>query len=339
MGRRRLRRRIGGAASLRRAARTGHGDLIDLSVFEAMIVTMGGLGAVTASVLGDDRAIAGRTLELPSIVPTADGLVGFCTITALQFSDFLVMIGRPDLADDADLASFAGRLRRRDEFLEIVHRWAADRTTEEIVELAAAMRIPVAPIGTPGTVTGIDHFRERGVFVPNGAGVPQPRPPYRGDALETAAPGRVPALGEHDGRPNRNPRPARGKETGAPGRPLEGVRIVDFTAFWAGPTATYTLAALGADVIKVEGLRRPDGMRFSGGRPPTWERWWEWGPVFLACNGGKRGLTLELSEPEARDIALRLVATADLVVENFSPRVMGNLGLDWAASGPPTPVP
>jgi crotonobetainyl-CoA:carnitine CoA-transferase CaiB-like acyl-CoA transferase len=70
-------------------------------------------------------------------------------------------------------------------------------------------------------------------------------------------------------------------------------------------------------------------MRYSGGRPPTVERWWEWGPVFLSCNGGKRDLTLELSKPEGRDIALRLIATADLVVENFSPRVMAGFGLEW----------
>jgi crotonobetainyl-CoA:carnitine CoA-transferase CaiB-like acyl-CoA transferase len=54
-----------------------------------------------------------RSLELPSIVPTADGMVGFCTITARQFQDFLVMIDRADLVDDAELASFAGRVERR----------------------------------------------------------------------------------------------------------------------------------------------------------------------------------------------------------------------------------
>jgi crotonobetainyl-CoA:carnitine CoA-transferase CaiB-like acyl-CoA transferase len=334
---------VAAAAALRHRRRTGQGDLLDLSTFEAMIVTMGGLGAVSASVLGKETPVSGRTIELPSIVPTADGLVGFCTITAQQFADFLVMIDRSDLLDDADLASFRGRLRRRAEFLEIVHGWAADRTTDEIVELAAAWRIPVAPIGTPSTVTEIDHFRTRGVFVKNAAGALQPRVPYRSEALDTTGPGAVPAPGEHDGRVDWPPRPKRspsggttkprspwtGSARGDETRPLAGLRVVDFTAFWAGPVATHTLASLGADVIKVEGLRRPDGMRFSGGRPPTWEQWWEWGPVFLSCNGGKRDLTLELSTPEARKIVLRLIATADLVIENFSPRVMGNLGLEW----------
>src|SRR5205807_8387511 len=112
-------------------------------------------------------------------------------------------------------------------------------------------------------------------------------------------------------------------------RPLTGLRVVDFTAFWAGPVATQVLAALGADVIKIEGLRRPDGMRLSGGRPPTVDQWWEWGPVFLASNSDKRAITLELTRPQARELALRLIATADLVIENFSPRVLGDLGLAW----------
>ena len=98
---------------------------------------------------GDETLLARRSLELPSIVPTADGLVGFCTITAQQFQDFLVLIERPDLIDDDDLASMPGRIARRDEFLAMVHDWAADKTTDEIVELAAAFRIPVAPIATP----------------------------------------------------------------------------------------------------------------------------------------------------------------------------------------------
>ena len=111
--------------------------------------------------------------------------------------------------------------------------------------------------------------------------------------------------------------------------PLAGLRVLDLTAFWAGPAGTHTLAALGADVVKVEGLQRPDGMRFSGTRPATEDLWWETGHLFQASNSGKRGVTLELSRPEARELALRLVAGADLVMENFSPRVLGNLGLEY----------
>jgi crotonobetainyl-CoA:carnitine CoA-transferase CaiB-like acyl-CoA transferase len=319
------------AAAARHARRGGGGEIIDVSTYEAMVIAMGGLSAMSASVLGPDSLITQRSLELPSIVQTADGMVGFCTITAQQFQDFLVMIDRAELVDDADLASFAGRTARRDEFLAMVTQWTQARTTQEIVDLAVAFRIPVAPIATPATLPKIDHFVQRGVFVESELGVLQPRVPYRSDAMVTRPPGRPPQLGADNGHVYW---PARADPRGAAevdALPLSDVRVTDFTAFWAGPVATQFLGSLGADVIKVEGVRRPDGLRFAGGRPPTWDRWWEWGPVFLCSNNNKRGISVELSTEAGRAIALELIATSDLVLENFSPRVMENFGLDWDA--------
>jgi crotonobetainyl-CoA:carnitine CoA-transferase CaiB-like acyl-CoA transferase len=318
------------AAAARHALRSGRGEVVDVSTFEAMAIAMGGLSAMSASVLGADSLLHQRSLELPSIVPTADGMVGFCTITAQQFQDFLVMIDRADLVDDAELASFDGRAARRDEFIGMVTQWTQDRTTEEIVELAVAFRIPVAPIGTPATLHVVDHFVDRGVFVESAAGNLQPRVPYRGDAIRTTPPGRPPELGVHNGRVHWPPRPAR-PDAETHSLPLSDIRIADFTAFWAGPVATQLLGALGADVIKIEGVRRPDGMRFSAGRPPSWDQWWEWGPVFLCSNNNKRGITAELSTDAGRSIALDLIAASDLVIENFSPRVMENFRLEWDA--------
>jgi crotonobetainyl-CoA:carnitine CoA-transferase CaiB-like acyl-CoA transferase len=317
------------AATARHAARCGRGQIIDVSTYEAMVIAMGGLPAMSASVLGADSLQQQRSLELPSIVPTADGMVGFCTITAQQFQDFLVMIDRADLVDDAELASFAGRIERRDEFLGMVAQWTESRTTQEVIELAVAFRIPVAPIATPGALPNIDHFVERGVFVESELGVLQPRVPYRGDAIRTRPPGRPPVLGADNGRVQWRPRPGRPASIDADALPLSDIRVTDFTAFWAGPVATQFLGALGADVIKLEGVRRPDGMRFSAGRPPTWEQWWEWGPVFLCSNNNKRDVSVELSTDAGRGIALGLIAASDLVIENFSPRVMDNFGLRW----------
>ncbi|OBK90145.1 acyl-CoA hydratase [Mycobacterium sp. 1245499.0] len=319
------------AATTRHAARSGRGHIIDVSTYEAMAIAMGGLSAMSASVLGADSLLHERSMELPSIVPTADGMVGFCTITAQQFQDFLVMIERADLVGDAELASFAGRVERRDEFLGMVTEWTARRTTQEIIDLAVAFRIPVAPIATPETLPEIDHFRERGVFVESPTGALAPRVPYRSDAMGTRGPAEPPRLGADNGRvqwPAR-PQPPRSADPGA--LPLSDIRVTDFTAFWAGPVATQLLGALGADVIKVEGVRRPDGMRFSAGRPPDWDHWWEWGPVFLCSNNNKRGISIELGTDTGRELALGLIAASDLVVENFSPRVMANFGLEWDA--------
>jgi crotonobetainyl-CoA:carnitine CoA-transferase CaiB-like acyl-CoA transferase len=99
------------------------------------------------------------------------------------------------------------------------------------------------------------------------------------------------------------------------------------TAFWAGPAATCVLADLGADVIKVESIQRPDGMRFATVMrdDPLWER----SPVFHGVNAGKRGITLNLDSPEGRALFERLLATADVLVENFSVRVMKHFGFTW----------
>ncbi len=317
------------AAAARHAFVTGRGEVIDVSTYEAMAIAMGGLSAMSASVLGPDSLLSQRSLELPSIVPTADGMVGFCTITAQQFQDFLVMIDRADLVDDAELASFDGRAARREEFLGIVTRWTRARTTQEIVDLAVGFRIPVAPIGTPATLPRVDHFVARGVFVESEPGTLQPRVPYRSAAMATRPPGRPPELGADNGRVHWAPRPTAANAAERDALPLADVRVADFTAFWAGPVATQLLGALGADVIKVEGVRRPDGMRFSAGRPPTWDQWWEWGPVFLCSNNNKRGISADLSTAAGRSIALDLIAASDLVLENFSPRVMENFRLQW----------
>lgn len=111
-------------------------------------------------------------------------------------------------------------------------------------------------------------------------------------------------------------------------RPFAGVKILDFTQVLAGPYASYQLALLGADVIKVE-RREGEDMR----RTPLSREWTDRGlaPSFLAANGNKRSLTLDLTKPEAIEIAKKLAQQADVVMENFRPGVMDKLGIGYAA--------
>ena len=111
-------------------------------------------------------------------------------------------------------------------------------------------------------------------------------------------------------------------------RPFEGVRILDFTQVLAGPYASYQLALLGADVIKVE-RREGEDMR----RTPLNREWAERGlaPGWQAINGNKRSLTLDLQKPEAIAIVKQLAAQADVVMENFRPGVMDRLGIGYEA--------
>ena len=105
------------------------------------------------------------------------------------------------------------------------------------------------------------------------------------------------------------------------------MRVVDFTAFWAGPAATHSLAAFGADVIKIESIQRPDGIRYSGGMRTDVDDWWEYGWVFHAMNTNKRSVTLDLQSEDGIRLVKELVRQADVVIENFSPRVMDQFGL------------
>lgn len=323
---------VAGLAAVQRARRSGHGEHVDLSLLEAMSLASTNFLDLFWSLFGrPDPPGPARTIETPSIEPTADGHVGFCTNSGQQFRDFLVLIERPDLLDDPELALVFGRLQRFQEWNDIVHAWTTRHTTAEIVERATALRIPVAPICNGETVQRHEQFVARGVFVRDPEDTfTQPRVPYAIDGERPRPAGPAPRLGEHTGRIERRA-PRRQTPRGPAPLPLAGRRILDLTNWWAGPSATHVLAALGADVIHVESIQRPDGMRYAGGTFVAHERWWEYSPFFLSANANKRGLTLNLNDPAGRDLLVQLLRRSDALVENFSPRVLDNFGLTWEA--------
>jgi crotonobetainyl-CoA:carnitine CoA-transferase CaiB-like acyl-CoA transferase len=112
--------------------------------------------------------------------------------------------------------------------------------------------------------------------------------------------------------------------------PLAGLKILDATAWWAGPSATQLLAALGADVVHVESIQVIDGMRPAAALPfATLDDWWERSCFFLSINTNKRGITLDLGSARGRELFLGLVAWADVMVENYTPRVFENWDMGW----------
>ena len=108
---------------------------------------------------------------------------------------------------------------------------------------------------------------------------------------------------------------------------LQGIRVLDLTNVLAGPLCAYQLALLGADVIKVEVPGSGDLARQLGS--DTKLNAARMGASFLAQNGGKRSLTLNLKQEEGKAVLRRLVASADVLVENFRPGVMARLGLSY----------
>ncbi|HEX6637327.1 MAG TPA: CoA transferase [Steroidobacteraceae bacterium] len=106
---------------------------------------------------------------------------------------------------------------------------------------------------------------------------------------------------------------------------LNGIRVVDFSHVMAGPYASHLLRLLGAEVIKVEAPGMGDAMRNYGAD----RRYDGMAPAFIAVNAGKKSLVLNLKHPPAVEAVRRLIARADVVLENFRPGVMARLGLDY----------
>jgi crotonobetainyl-CoA:carnitine CoA-transferase CaiB-like acyl-CoA transferase len=336
---------VAALAALRTARATGRGEAIDFSLCECLNTAASNYLDVFHSILGrPEAALAAlpQSVETPSIEMTADGWVGFCTNSAQQFSDFLLLIERPDLREDRALFAQLNRIARFDEWQAIVSDFMAKHTTAEIVERASLLRIPVSPVNDGAGVLANAHLRARGAFWRDPTGsFEMPRPPYKIDGETPAPPGPAPAVGEHTNRVGwsarepdelRSPAARCAPVSPACGElPLAGVRILDLTAWWAGPSATHMLATLGADVVHVESVQRPDGMRMVVGMAGARANFWEWSPFYLASNSNKRGLTLNLTDPRGQAIGRRLVAQADAVIENFTPRVLDALGLGWDA--------
>ena len=108
--------------------------------------------------------------------------------------------------------------------------------------------------------------------------------------------------------------------------PLSGIRIVDFTQVYMGPCATQTLADYGADVIKIEPPKVGDRMRWAIPGDPAGEQ----GPIFCSINRNKRSIVLDMRTESAKEVVRRLIATADVVANNFRAGVMDRLGFGYA---------
>lgn len=106
-------------------------------------------------------------------------------------------------------------------------------------------------------------------------------------------------------------------------QPLSGIRVADFSHVMAGPYASYLLRLLGAEVIKIEPPGRGDPMRNYGAD----RRYDGMAPAFIGANAGKKSIVLDLKVPEQLEVARRIIAQSDVLLENFRPGVMARLGL------------
>jgi crotonobetainyl-CoA:carnitine CoA-transferase CaiB-like acyl-CoA transferase len=313
---------IGTLAARRRGSSTG--ELVDVSMLESLAMCLTYYPVTFNDQLGRPMRRR-RFIPTPGVGAASDGLVGLGCGTGQQWLDFCVMVGHPEWMEDRSL------FLDRTQLAPTIDAWIAGRSVEEVLDLASAFRIPNAPLANGSNITTFEHFRERRTFVANPRdGAANPGPPFRLGSASLRSPEPAPRLGElplgaaHFSAPRENHIASSSMKL-----PFEGLRVLDMTSYWAGPLTGHVLALLGAEVIHLESSTRPDGARLVGGVPQTEDRYWERGPIFAALNTNKKSLTIDFREQRGIDLLRRFIGTCDVVIENYTPRVLDQLGLDY----------
>ena len=259
-----------------------------------------------------------------AVVRCKDGWVGTPPLTAEHWEMLLRMTGAADILELPGGRDPGYRARHGDEIYERVRPWFDGRTRQEVYTEAQTWRIPAAPVDSVEQRLEDPQLNARRFFLLreiDGKKVKTPRVPYLIDGLTPVERGPVEAAGTAAIAPS-----GAAPNAAPPRLPFAGIRIIDLTWFWSGPHATMTLGALGADVLKVESIQRPDSYRFTA-VDASMERWYERSYVWNDSNQNKRGLTLDLASDAGMRLFERLLGQADVVISNFSNRVMPNLGL------------
>ena len=323
-----LRRRRGAGT----ATVTGSGEIVDVSMLEVLATCLTYYPVTFHDQLGYPMRRK-RQVPTPGVAAARDGLVGLGCGTGQQWLDFCVMVGHPEWMEDRSL--FLDRAA----LAPTIDAWVAEHTVGEVTDLAT---------GISDSQRADRRWRERcGCRPLRGArdvcagarrsDPPEPSvPPVDGDAAPTRAraasrgtsPAAVISRHHHD---HRRERPVTGGPPSGSPLPFEGLRVLDMTAFWAGPLVGHVLALLGAEVIHLESAKRPDGVRLVGGVPQSEAQYWERGPIFSALNTNKKSLTVDFGDPRGAELVRQVAATCDVVVENYTPRVLDNAGLDYAS--------
>ncbi|MGX9393816.1 CaiB/BaiF CoA transferase family protein [Nitrobacteraceae bacterium UC4446_H13] len=267
---------------------------------------------------------------------TKQGWLGVTVVTPAQWNSFCAMIGLPELGPDPRYSATADRYLHAEELSHIIHPVLMQKTAREWFELGIELRLPLAIVPDMAELLAQQVHRARGAFAPVRIGTASFDAPVLPQHLTRSRPkpnGVTPLAGAHDGAPlASHTRLATRAATPDDPQPLKGLRIIDLTMGWAGPTATRQMGDLGADVIKVESCQYPDWFRGTDPRGPYHpERTYEKTYWFQMMNRNKRGITLDLTSEAGLDLLKRLLKTADAVIDNYAADVLPRMGLDPAA--------
>lgn len=267
---------------------------------------------------------------------TKQGWLGVTVVTPAQWNSFCAMIGLPELGPDPRYSATADRYLHAEELSHIIHPVLMQKTAREWFEQGIELRLPLAIVPDMAELLAQQVHRERGAFAPVKIGQASFDAPVLPQYLTRSRPkpnGVAPLAGaDNDTTLTPHSRLAIRAATPDDPQPLKGLRVIDLTMGWAGPTATRQMGDLGADVIKVESCQYPDWFRGTDPRGPYHpERTYEKTYWFQMMNRNKRGITLDLTSEAGLNLLKRLLKTADAVIDNYAADVLPRMGLDPAA--------
>lgn len=315
-------------AAVDRAQRTGRGEHIDFSCFAAAAKITEFAPAVV-SFLGDDASRLGtRTVSPWGIYRCADGLMQLICPEQAQWKALVDLMRNPDWARLDALADGPGRSENADLIDLHLSKWMASQRVDDLYHAAQNARVAMTPVATMAQLEANEQLAARGFFAHDPNGELFPGPGFRLDQPWWGLRSAAADPGAHDGEDwlhDREPQWAVVNE-GSTKRPLDGVRICDFTWIWAGPACTQILAHLGADVVKLESSEHLCMFRRLPFNPPDQPLHPDTAGAFHLYNTDKRSLGVDLTNPEAKQVVRRLVETSDVVIDNFGVGTMARPG-------------
>jgi crotonobetainyl-CoA:carnitine CoA-transferase CaiB-like acyl-CoA transferase len=288
---------LAGACAGMHAAMAAPGAVVDVAIVEALAtvaITELARAGLTGKTRLRKREADGNGATV-TILPACDGYVAISPREDRQWVSWLSVMGSPNWGNDPRFATKPDRVANWDALHALMSAWSSQYGKQWIADSAQAAHVPSFPLREPAEQLNsaqLEHRKFWRTIELGGRAFKAPGPPF---GLQVTSAG-----GNSAGR-------------GAGPMPLSGIRVLDFSWVIAGPTATRYLAAMGAEIIKIEAPGRGDPGRAS--------------ELHTVLGQAKQSIVLDLKKPEAVATARALAARSDVVVENFATGVMDRLGL------------
>jgi crotonobetainyl-CoA:carnitine CoA-transferase CaiB-like acyl-CoA transferase len=291
---------IGGLAAacagMHAALGTQSGASIDVSIHEALAtlamteLARAGLGKKS----WERKRLTDGNGATVTILPASDGYAAISPREDKQWTSWLEAMGSPAWGADPRFAAKADRVNNWDALHALMSQWSRQHGKQWIADAAQDAHVPSFPLREVSEHLDAPQMRHRRFYEPHdlgGKAVQRPRTPFGLSVMASGGKQRTPA---------------------GP-MPLSGIRVLDFSWVIAGPTTTRYLAAMGAEVIKVEAPGRGDPGRAT--------------ELHTVLGQAKKSIAIDLKKPQAVEIVRALAAKSDILIENFATGVMDRLGL------------